>query len=191
MSLNGTIGTNDDDPSGFFGFAVVDGVVQSGAVVSPVTVTSFNPTSGPVGTVVTVSGTGFGAGATVTFNGTNAAVSDITATSLKATVPSLATDGPIKVTVAGDSGTSTASFDVTGGPSPSDCTILGTGAGETLIGTPGEDIICGKGGPDLLKGKGGDDILKGGAGQDTLKGGKGFDTCEGGKGRDVVKGCEQ
>lgn len=192
VSGNGSIGTNDDS-AGFFGLTVEDGVVQAGAVVSPVTVTSFTPTSGPVGTVVTVNGTGFAAGAVVAFNGTNAtSVTDITATSLKATVPTNATDGTIKVTVGANSGTSTASFDVTGpvGTPPPGCTIKGDGGSNTLIGTADADTICGKGGPDLLKGKQGDDLLKGGAGDDILKGGKGFDTCKGGKGNDTIKGCE-
>ena len=198
---NHSIGTEDDSASGFFGMEVIDGVVQGGAAVSPVTVSSFNPTSGPVGTIVTVNGTGFAAGAVVAFNGTNAVtVSDITATSLKATVPSGATDGPIKVTVGANSGTSSNSFDVTGPPTTGgpcdfngtsgDDTLRGTGSADSLCGLEGNDTLLGKGGPDLLKGNQGDDVLKGGKGDDVLKGGKGFDTCKGGKGNDTLKGCE-
>lgn len=192
---NFVIGTEDDSASGFFGMAITDGVVQGAPVtVSPLT---FSPASGPVGTKVTLKSTGLTGATKVEFNGTSAAFTVDSDTQISTTVPTGATDGPIKVTLAGTAGTQTsaASFDVTTGIV--DCigtdgndTLTGTGGADTCVGKAGNDTIMGKGGPDLLKGNQGDDVLKGGKGDDVLKGGKGFDTCKGGPGNDTIKGCE-
>src|SRR5262249_28003653 len=80
-------------------------------------VVEFSPNSGPIGTTVTIYGTGFSATAnqnTVTFNGTVATVNSATATQLVATVPSGATTGLINVTTPGGSASSAAAFTVTG-----------------------------------------------------------------------------
>ena len=64
-------------------------------------ITSFAPAAGGIGAAVTISGTGFGAGAgdnKVTFNGVPAAVISSTATRLVATVPVGAATGPLTVT---------------------------------------------------------------------------------------------
>ncbi len=84
---------------------------------SATTITSFTPTSGPVGTSVVITGTGFVTVTSVKFNGV-AAVSPVTnsATQITATVPTGATTGPITVTDAGGTATSTTSFTVTTGP---------------------------------------------------------------------------
>jgi hypothetical protein len=88
-------------------FAALDGVI-----LAP-TVTSFSPTSGPVGSVVTVNGSNFVDVSVVAFNGTPAGVNSlISATQLTATVPAGATTGPISVTNTGGTGTSTGSFSV-------------------------------------------------------------------------------
>ena len=71
---------------------------QSSALVS---VIDFNPASGPVGTAVTIYGTGFSPTAsenTVTFNGTAASVSSASPTQLVVSVPAGATTGSIGVT---------------------------------------------------------------------------------------------
>jgi hypothetical protein len=68
-------------------------------------ITSLNPSSGPVGTLVTITGANFGAmqgTSTVTFNGTAASVTNWSATSIVATVPSGATTGKVIVSVGGD-----------------------------------------------------------------------------------------
>jgi streptogramin lyase len=78
-------------------------------------VTSFTPTSGMPGDTVTITGTDFSttlANNTVTFNGAAATVTAATATSLTVTLPAGATDGTVSVTVASQTGTSAASFDV-------------------------------------------------------------------------------
>jgi hypothetical protein len=80
---------------------------------NPPTITRIRPTSGKVGTWVTVDGT-YLAGATgVRFNGrpaTFAIVSDLT---VRAQVPAGATSGPITVTTAKGTATSPSSFTVT------------------------------------------------------------------------------
>ncbi len=82
------------------------------------TISGFTPTSGPVGTVVTISGTNLSNATAVRFNGT-AATTSITgnsATGLTVTVPAGATTGTISVTTAGGTATSTATFTVTTAP---------------------------------------------------------------------------
>nr|NIR47425.1 DNRLRE domain-containing protein [candidate division KSB1 bacterium]NIR69995.1 DNRLRE domain-containing protein [candidate division KSB1 bacterium]NIS23018.1 DNRLRE domain-containing protein [candidate division KSB1 bacterium]NIT69876.1 DNRLRE domain-containing protein [candidate division KSB1 bacterium]NIU23525.1 DNRLRE domain-containing protein [candidate division KSB1 bacterium] len=93
-------------------------VIETGGGVSTIpTVTSFSPTSGSVGTEVTVSGANFTGLTNVSFNGT-AAIS-FTADSdseLRAQVPSGATTGPISVTNSAGTATSVDDFTVTSGP---------------------------------------------------------------------------
>ncbi len=72
------------------------------AAPGTLSVTSFSPVSGPAGTVVTITGTGFTAGTgtlAVSFNGTAApTLANITATSFQVTVPAGATTGQLVVT---------------------------------------------------------------------------------------------
>jgi len=71
-----------------------------GTISSP-TITSFTPSSGPIGTSVTITGTNFSTSFsnTVEFNGVPATITASTATSLTVTVPVGATTGPIEVTI--------------------------------------------------------------------------------------------
>jgi subtilisin family serine protease len=79
------------------------------------TITGFNPTRGPVGTSVTITGTNFGSGDTVAFNGTpSTSVHVFNAGKLVATVPPGATTGPITVSnAAGTASTAPHVFTVT------------------------------------------------------------------------------
>ena len=87
------------------------GGVASNGVTFTVTMTStaplissLSPSSGPVGTAVTISGSNFGASpgtSTVTFNGVAATTSNWSNTSITAAVPSGASTGPVVVRVGG------------------------------------------------------------------------------------------
>jgi RHS repeat-associated protein len=80
----------------------------------------FDPDSGPVGSSVTIYGTGFGSTASqnsVSFNGVAATITSVSTTTLVATVPSGATTGPISVTSPAGSATSSGSFVLTNPPS--------------------------------------------------------------------------
>src|SRR5205807_5219517 len=71
---------------------------------APPVITGITPDVGPVGTSVTIAGTGFGStqgASTVTFNGILAAPSSWSATSMTVLVPAGATSGCLVVTVAG------------------------------------------------------------------------------------------
>ena len=76
------------------------------------TLTSFTPPSGPVGTSVTITGTGLMQTSKVTFNGTIAAFTVNSDTQVTATVPAGATTGKIAVTTKGGTATSTTNFTV-------------------------------------------------------------------------------
>lgn len=80
-------------------------------------IVSFTPTSGTVGTTITIIGTDFDAIAvnnTVKFNGTAATVTAASATSLTVTVPTAATSGTISVATTAGIGTSATIFTVHG-----------------------------------------------------------------------------
>ncbi len=81
-------------------------------VVTGPSITSFTPTSGPVGTTVTITGTNLTGVTAVKFNGTTAVFTTSTATSVTATVPSGATTGKITVTTPGGTATSATDFTV-------------------------------------------------------------------------------
>jgi uncharacterized membrane protein YgcG len=89
---------------------------QAGAV--PPTVDSFDPASGPEGTVVTITGSGFTSATAVTFNGTNASFTVDSGVQITATVPVGATTGPIAVTTPGGTDASATNFTVTTLPTP-------------------------------------------------------------------------
>ena len=121
------------------------------------TVTSFSPSSGSVGTVVTITGINFSATAasnTVYFGATKATVTTAIATQLTVTVPSGATYQPITVTVSGLTAYSNTPFIVT---FPSTALIdltsfatkvdFGTGTGPQSIAVGDVD---GDGKPDLV-----------------------------------------
>jgi len=86
----------------------VGGVASNGVTFSvavpPPSITTLNPTSGLVGTSVTISGTNFGGSqgtSTVKFNGTTATPTSWSAASIVVPVPTGATTGNVVVTVGG------------------------------------------------------------------------------------------
>jgi hypothetical protein len=113
------------------------------ALAAAPTITSFNPTNGPVGTSVQINGTGFNDASVVsavTFNGTAATTFTVNSDVLiTATVPAGATDGPIAVTDSEGTGTSGTNFDVTVGTTPTITSFTPTtgevGTSVTITGT--------------------------------------------------------
>nr|WP_249355532.1 IPT/TIG domain-containing protein [Chloracidobacterium sp. D] len=106
-------------------------------VILPPTITSFSPTSGPVGTSVTITGTNFTGTTDVRFNGVAATFTVNSNTQITATVPAGATTGPITVTNPAGTATSgtnfvvilpptISSFSPTSGPVGTSVTITGT-----------------------------------------------------------------
>jgi hypothetical protein len=89
------------DADGVANGVIVDPLIPVvGTPVAP-TITKVAPTSGPVGTVVTLKGTNLSGATKVTLNGVKASIITDTATKIKVKVPSGATSGKIKVTTAG------------------------------------------------------------------------------------------
>lgn len=80
----------------------ISGTVVSEGLPGP-TISNFTPTSGGVGTTVTITGTNFGSSPTVSFNGTAAPGATVNGagTSISVNVPTGATSGTITVTAAG------------------------------------------------------------------------------------------
>jgi len=77
-------------------------------------ITSFTPTTGNPGTVVTITGAGFTGATAVTFGGVAATTFTATSnTQISATVPANAVTGPIVVTTPAGSATSATNFTVT------------------------------------------------------------------------------
>lgn len=75
---------------------------------------SFSPASGPVGTLVTITGNNLKGTTKVTFGGVKAtSFSVVSDTQITATVPTGAVTGKIKVTTSGGTGSSATSFSVT------------------------------------------------------------------------------
>lgn len=90
-------------------------VASGGGGGNPPTISSFSPSSGPVGTNVNIFGTNFTGASLVKFGGVNASFTVISSSSISATVPPGAVTGPIAVTTAAGTATSATSFIVTAG----------------------------------------------------------------------------
>jgi hypothetical protein len=108
------------------------------------TISSFSPTSGPIGAAVTILGTNFTGATSVKFNGTAATFTVVSATRIDTAVPSGATSGKISVTTPLGTGTSAGNFTIsapkitsfspTSGPVGTVVTILGSNfTGATLV----------------------------------------------------------
>src|SRR2546426_8495410 len=105
-------------------------------VVRKPTITSFTPTSGPVGTMVTISGTDFTGVTAVTFNGVNGDPFTVTsATAIQDTVPMGAMTGPLSVTTPGGMATSASVFMVANDATPPMVSMTAPAAGSTVAGT--------------------------------------------------------
>ncbi len=134
-AMSATTGVTVDGVSASFAVASdteVDVTVPNGAVTGRIVVTtptgtatsatnlnvlptvlSFSPPSGPIGTVVTITGSAFTGATSVTFKGVSAQFTVIADDTISATVPAGAGTGKIIVKTRGGSGHSASAFKVT------------------------------------------------------------------------------
>src|SRR6185369_5024705 len=111
-------------------------------------VDSITPASGPSGTAVTISGTGFATGATVKFGNTTASATVVGSTTINAVSPTHSS-GPVNIVVTnpgGQSGTLTNGFVYASAPAPSVSGITpnsGTTAGGTAVTINGSNFVSG------------------------------------------------
>jgi len=105
-------------------FSITGGGSPSAPVIS-----SFTPTSGSVGTTVTITGSNFTATTAVTFNGIPASFVFKSDNELQATVPTGAATGKVKVTNSAGTGTSASDF------------VVASGGGGTQTFTPTDDAF--------------------------------------------------
>ena len=119
-----------------FTFMAWQGGDPNGAAPPP-TISGFTPTSGPVGTSVSISGTNFTGATAVAFNGTSANFTVTSASAIQATVPAGASSGTIGVTTPGGTATSSGAFTVVNAPAISGFTPTTgrVGASVTINGT--------------------------------------------------------
>ncbi|REE83454.1 putative secreted protein (Por secretion system target) [Lutibacter oceani] len=110
LAINSYTGDLDATSTG----ATTKNVTFNGDVlcIAAHTITSFTPASGPIGTEVTITGTGFTASSTVEFDGNAATVTYVNATTLIAEVPAGTVSNYIKVTESGCDLNSTSNFTI-------------------------------------------------------------------------------
>lgn len=85
----------------------------AGVKVRPVSVATFSPTQGPMGTKVTIVGSGFSGATKVAFHGVAASYNVVSSTRITATVPCGTTEGRITVSTPNGRAVSTKSFRIT------------------------------------------------------------------------------
>lgn len=115
--------------------------VDAASVPGRVAITAVVPLKGKVGTVVSILGKGFGAGAgqnAVSFNGASATVTSAEANRLVTTVPAAATSGLITVTTVTGAATSPRPFRIVGTLAVTPATVnLGVRATQQFVATDG------------------------------------------------------
>ena len=127
LTTNATSGVVKSPGTGSPNRLLYTAFIGGGGGTPAPTISSFSPTSGGVGTSVSISGTNFTGATSVKFNGQSASFSVASSTSISATVPNCSSSGTISVTTAGGTATSGGTFSVTG---------CGGGA-QQLLGNPG------------------------------------------------------
>ena len=95
------------------GFDGNDRAFYASTGVAAPKITGFTPTSGSVGTAVTITGSNLDGATAVSFNGVNGIVTKDTATKIKVKVPAGATKGKITVVTPGGTAKTATAFKVT------------------------------------------------------------------------------
>ena len=108
-------------------------VGEAASLAGTPTITNLSPNNGPVGTIVTLTGTAFTGASAVAFNGTNAVTYSVdNDTQITATAPSGATTGPVTVTTpAGTANSGT--FTIASGPTIAAFSPTAGSIGATVI----------------------------------------------------------
>jgi len=129
------------------------------------TITSFSPASGPVGTLVTITGTNLSTPTAFTIGGVSAIVVSDNGTTLVGMVMPGATTGSVSVTTAGGSVSGSSNFSISPTPYPS------VQQGNKLVGTGANNLYSGgqQGYSVAISGDGNTAIV-GGWADDTLRG---------------------
>jgi len=125
--------------TGTKGWTITNDVLSTSVIP---TITTFGPSSGTIGTSVTISGTNLNAAfpTIVKVNGITATISALTASAIVAVVPAGATTGPIEVTVACNTVTSATNFTVGG------CSPAAPGVSGASNCGPGQIVLTASGG---------------------------------------------
>ncbi|HVE71068.1 MAG TPA: S8 family serine peptidase [Thermoanaerobaculia bacterium] len=100
------------------------GFIGGGGGTPAPAISSFSPTSGGVGTTVTINGSNFTGATSVSFNNQSASFSVVSSSQITASVPNCSSSGLVRVTTAGGTAASSGSFTVTG---------CGGGSGQLLL----------------------------------------------------------
>jgi YD repeat-containing protein len=117
----------------------VSGVASNGVTftVTPApSITSLTPNTGAVGSSIVIGGSNFGpsqGNGNVKLNGTSATITNWTATSITATVPTGATTGSVVVTAAGGVASNGVTFTVTPAPNISSLTPSSGAVGSSIV----------------------------------------------------------
>jgi thermitase len=105
--------------SSWYGYGRINAARALTPPVAAPTITSFTPGSGPVGTVVTLTGTNFANATATTLRNFNASFTVVSPTTIQATVPATgAPDGRWRVTTPGGTAMSAGSYMTTAAPAP-------------------------------------------------------------------------
>jgi uncharacterized repeat protein (TIGR01451 family) len=139
LSNTASVSGNESDPTPNNNYSTALTTVNPPAPM----ITMFSPTSGPVGTSVTIAGINFTGASAVKFNGTSASFTVNSDTQIFTSVPSGATSGPISVTTSGGTATSSASFTVSTSPTPPSISSFSptSGGAEAKVTIQGTNLV--------------------------------------------------